>query len=220
MALLESLFAGISNLLSFIVRRQDQIASLTMEHLWLVLTAMVLAVIIGVTVGILISYWDPIAYPVINITQIIMTIPSIAMIAILIPFFGIGFSNGVAALTLYALLPIVRNTYTGIRAIEPAVLESAIGMGMKGSRILIKIIIPLALPVIMAGIRTSVVMGIGIGAIAAFIGAGGLGRYIFDGILFVNYSMVWAGAIFISLLAILADILLGWSENKLSWRSK
>ncbi len=218
MAWLEAFITGITDLFNFIGRRHEQILDYALEHLGLVSTAMALAVVIGVTVGILISYYRPIAYPVINVTQIIMTIPSIAMIAILIPFFGIGFSNGVAALTLYALLPIVRNTYTGIRAIEPAVIEAATGMGMKEGIILFKIKLPLALPVIMAGIRTSVVMGIGIGAIAAFIGAGGLGRYIFDGILFVNYTMVWTGAIFISLLAIIADILLGLSEKKLNWR--
>jgi len=215
----ENLVGGIAGLLDFMGRRSGQIAELTLEHFWLVLVAMIVAVLIGVTVGVLISYWDPIAYPVINVTQVIMTIPSIAMIAILIPFFGIGFNNGVAALSLYALLPIVRNTYTGIRAIEQAVLESAIGMGMKESGVLFKIKLPLALPVIMAGIRTSVVMGIGIGAIAAYIGAGGLGILIFNGINWVNYPMVWTGAIFISIMAIIADILLGWSEKKMSWRT-
>ncbi len=208
-----------SDLFEFMSRRQDQISQLTMEHFWLILVAMAFAIVIGVVVGILITYWDPIAYPVINVTQIIMTIPSIAMIAILIPFFGIGFSNGVAALTLYALLPIVRNTYTGIRVIDKAVIESAIGMGMKEIGILLKIKLPLALPVIMAGIRTSTVMGIGIGAIAAYIGAGGLGSFIFWGISRVNYPMIWTGAIFISILAILADLLLGWWEKKMSLRS-
>jgi len=208
-----------SDLIDFMSRRQDQIVQFTIEHFWLILVAMAFAVVIGVVIGILITYWEPIAYPVINVTQIIMTIPSIAMIAILIPLFGIGFSNGVAALALYALLPIVRNTYTGIKAIDRAVIESAIGMGMKESGILLRIKLPLALPVIMAGIRVSTVMGIGIGAIAAYIGAGGLGSFIFWGISRVNFPMIWTGAIFISILAILADVLLGWFEKMLSLRS-
>lgn len=219
MAWWNNFILGINQLISFIERRQDQILQLTMEHFWLVLVAMAFAIVIGVVIGVLITYWDPIAYPVINVTQIIMTIPSIAMIAILIPFFGIGFSNGVAALTLYALLPIVRNTYTGIRVIDRAIVESAIGMGMKETGILLKIKLPLALPVIMAGIRTSTVMGIGIGAIAAYIGAGGLGSFIFWGISRVNYPMIWTGAIFISILAIAADYLLGWWEKRMAMRS-
>lgn len=215
----ENFVLGINQLIDFMMGRQDQIIDLTLQHFWLVLVAMIFAIVIGVVIGILITYWDPIAYPVINVTQIIMTVPSIAMIAILIPFFGIGFSNGVAALTLYALLPIVRNTYTGIRVIDRAVIESAIGMGMSEFGILRKIKLPLALPIIMAGVRTSTVMGIGIGAIAAYIGAGGLGSFIFWGISRVNYPMIWTGAIFISILAVLADYLLGWWEKRMAMRS-
>ncbi len=202
----------------YIVRRQDRIIVLTIEHFQLVLVSMAIAIVIGITVGILITYWEPIAYPVINITQVLMTIPSIALIAILIPIVGIGFKNGVATLVLYMLMPLVRNTYTGIREIERPILESAAGMGMSELRILLKIKLPMALPVIMAGVRVSVVMGVGIGAIAAYIGAGGLGSLIFDGIERVNFPMIWTGAIFISIIAILLDLILGWGENRLNWR--
>ncbi len=211
-------WSSIEPFFAYIERRHDLILEKTLEHFELILVAMVLAIIIGVTVGVLISYWEPIAYPVINVTQVLMTVPSIAMIAILIPLFGIGFNNGVATLVLYMLLPLVRNTYTGIREIEQPVLESARGMGMNEFRILMKIKLPLALPVIMAGIRVAVVLGVGIGAIAAYIGAGGLGSLIFDGIERVNYPMIWTGAIFISIIAIILDLLLGWGEKRLSWR--
>ncbi len=200
---------------AYIVRRWDRILVMTLEHFQLILVAMAFAIVIGVTIGVIISYYEPIAYPVINVTQVFMTIPSIAMIAMLIPIFGIGFNNGVAALVLYMLLPLVRNTYTGIREIEPAVLESAKGMGMSEFRVLTKIKLPLALPVIMAGIRVAVVLGVGIGAIAAYIGAGGLGSLIFNGIERVNYPMIWTGAIFVSITAIVLDLILGWGEKRL-----
>ncbi len=200
---------------AYLVRRWDRILVMTLEHFELILVATAIAIAIGVTVGVIISYYEPIAYPVINVTQVLMTIPSIAMIAMLIPLFGIGFNNGVAALVLYMLLPLVRNTYTGIREIEPAVLESAKGMGMSELRVLTKIKLPLALPVIMAGIRVAVVLGVGIGAIAAYIGAGGLGSLIFNGIERVNYPMIWTGAIFISIIAIVLDLILGWGEKRL-----
>lgn len=208
----------IMDTLNYFVRRQDLILDRTWEHFVLVLISMGIAIAIGVIIGIIISYLRRIAYPVIGVTQVIMTIPSIAMIAILLPFFAVGLPCGVATVSLYALLPIVRNTYTGIVEISPAILDVARGMGMKESRILWRIKLPLAAPVIMAGIRTAVVMGVGIGAIAAYIGVGGLGRFIFNGIQRVNPAMILTGAIFISILAVLADLLLGWLGKKLTVR--
>ncbi|MGB3959436.1 MAG: ABC transporter permease [bacterium] len=158
---------------------------------------------------------DRAARMILAVTGTIMTIPSIAMFAFLIPLFGIGIAPALVGLTLYCLLPILRNTYTGLKNIDPAVLLAAQGMGMGEAKILWRIKLPLAFMVIMAGIRTAVVMGVGITAVAAYIGAGGLGQFIFRGISRANDKMVLTGAIFVAILAILLDYGLGWVERKL-----
>jgi osmoprotectant transport system permease protein len=147
---------------------------------------------------------------------ILLTIPSIALFGMFIPIFGIGFFNAAVALILYAQLPILRNTYTGIKEVNPAVIESARGMGMTDWQILYKIKIPLAVPVIMAGIRVSMVMIVGIAAIATLIGVEVLGRFIFDGMQRISDRMVFAGAVAVSIFAIAVDILLGWGETLLT----
>jgi len=144
-----------------------------------------------------------------------MTIPSLAMFAFMIPLLGIGLKPAWTALTLYALLPIVRNTYVAVRNVNLAMLEAGRGMGMTELQILARVRIPLALPVIMAGIRTSVVLIIGIAAIAAYIGAGGLGTYIFQGIGQSYDNPIIAGAVAVSVLAIASDIILGRLESRL-----
>lgn len=203
----------------FTLARLDRVASLTLEHAWLILVAMAAAILIGVIVGVLVTYSEPAAHAALYFCQIMMTIPSLAMLGLLLPFFGIGFTTGVIALTLYSLLPIVRNTYIGIREIEPSIIQAAQGMGMRELSILRRIKLPMAFPVIMAGIRTATVMVIGIGAIAAYIGAGGLGEFIFRGISQYNKDLIILGAICVSVLAILADTLLKRAENRLSLRS-
>lgn len=147
---------------------------------------------------------------------VLLTIPSIALFGIFIPIFGIGFFNAAVALILYAQLPILRNTYTGIRGVDPAVIESARGMGMTEWQILVRIKAPLAMPVIMAGIRISVVMIVGIAAIATLIGVSVLGKLIFDGMQRISNRLVLAGALAVSVFAILVDILLGWGEKLLT----
>ena len=202
----------------FFVQRQDVIKQLAVEHIWIVSAAIVIAIVTGVTLGLLASYYSPLANIILPFTQVMMTVPSIAFLALLIPIFGTGFLNGLVALVVYSLLPIVRNTYTGIAGSDPSVIEAARGMGLTERRILLKIKIPLAMPVILAGVRTATVMVIGIAAIVSVIGAGGLGELIFRGISRSYRDMVLAGAIMISLLAVTADYGLGILERYLRVR--
>ena len=202
------------NLFSFFTSRWETILSLTVEHLIMVITAMVISIVLGTTMGILITKNKRSANIILNITNVMMTIPSLALFSLLIPILGIGKAPAIFGLVVYTQLPIVRNVYTGITMINPSIIEAARGMGLTEKKILFKIKIPLAFPAIMAGIRTAVVMGIGIGAIAGYIGAGGLGVYIFQGISRTNDKMVLIGAILISFIAILADKLLEKVQQK------
>lgn len=159
---------------------------------------------------------DKSAEPVLYTAGVLLTIPSIALFGMFIPIFGIGFFNAAVALILYAQLPILRNTYTGIKEVPQAVVDSARGMGMTEWQILYKVKMPLAMPVIMAGIRVSMVMIVGIAAIATLIGVEVLGRYIFDGMQRISDRMVFAGAVAVSIFAIIVDVLLGWWERLLT----
>lgn len=178
------------------------------EHIGLTLTSVLIACVVSIPLGIWISKRRSIAPLVLNFTGILQTIPSIALLGFLIPFLGIGLKPAILALFLYSLLPIVRNVYTGIIQINPAVIESAYAMGMSNSQILFKVKIPLALPTIFAGIRTATVINVGVATLAAYIAAGGLGEFIFGGIALNNSTMIIAGAIPAALLAILLDYLL------------
>ncbi|MGH4118939.1 ABC transporter permease [Clostridium sp.] len=202
------------NLFSFFISRWDTILDLTVEHFIMVLTAMVISIILGTAVGIIITMNKKVASIVLNITNVMMTIPSLALFSLLIPILGIGKAPAIVGLVAYTQLPIVRNVYTGITNINPSIIEAARGMGLTEMKILYKIKIPLAFPSIMTGIRTATVMGIGIGAIAGYIGAGGLGVYIFRGISRTNDNMVLIGAILISIIAILTDKLLEKVQKK------
>ncbi len=204
-----------SRVIIYLQRRSDKVWELMLEHLWLVLVSIGIAVVVSVIIGVIISYKTSLAISVLTVCQILMTIPSMAMLAFMVPLFGIGFTTGVVALILYSLLPIVRNTYTGIKEISPAIVESAVAMGMTEWRVLTKIKIPLARPVIMAGIRTATVMIVGIGAIAAYVGAGGLGELIFQGISRSNEPMIIVGALGVSIIALAFDFILSWGERKL-----
>lgn len=205
---------------NFMLRYPDKIATWTVEHLYIILVANISAVIIGVIIGIYISGKgrERIADTVIYFASIMMTIPSLALYGILMGILSaltlpsIGFLPVVIALTLYGLLPIIRNTYTAIREVDPAMIEAGRGMGMSERQILTKIKLPLAVPVIMAGLRQAVVMNIGIAAIGAYIGAGGLGQPIFRGIANYRSDLILIGAIFVSLLAIVIDLLMGGLE--------
>jgi osmoprotectant transport system permease protein len=191
-----------------------------LEHIALTLVAVLLAVVVAIPTGILLTRRRTLAGPVLGIAGVIQTIPSLALLAFMIPLpgLGLGARSAVAALFLYALLPIVRNTYTGIREVDPDLLEAATGMGLTDSQRLWKIELPLATRTIMAGIRTSTVISIGVATLAAFIGAGGLGEPILTGLQLNNISLVLSGAIPAALLAIVADFVLGRMERVLGDR--
>lgn len=192
-------------LIEFFINRINTILDLTKEHLLMVLIAMAISIFLGVLLGVLITYSEKAAKLVLYIAEILMTIPSLALFAVLIPIFHIGVTPAIIGLVLYTQLPIIRNVYTGIKNINPSIIEAAKGMGMSDFRIMFKVKLPLSFPVLIAGIRTAVVMGVGMGAIASYVGAGGLGDYIFQGIQRTNDKMVIIGAIMISLMAILMD---------------
>ncbi|HWY67892.1 MAG TPA: ABC transporter permease [Terriglobales bacterium] len=205
-------------MLDFLLKNRGQIASLTLEHLWLVGIAMVIAVAIGVPLGILVSRSAWLRKPVLGGTSVLQTIPSLALFGFLLPAPWLGARAdrlAIAALVLYALLPIVRNTYTGIMAIDPAVKEAAVGMGMTDNELLTRVELPLSAPFMLAGIRIATVTAVGVATIAAAVGAGGLGELIFRGVAMVNNQLILAGAIPAALLAIVADVVLGAVENRL-----
>ena len=202
------------SLLSFFIEQKAEIFQQLLEHLYLTTLSLSIATVMGISLGLLMLSNKQLAYIIIGITGVLQTIPSIALLALCIPFLGIGTLPAIVALILYALLPIVRNTFTGITEIAPSTIEAARGMGMSPLQVLTKVRLPLAFPMIFAGIRTAAVINIGVATIAAFIGAGGLGQFIFRGISMNNANMLFAGAIPAALLAICIDLLLGSIQHK------
>ncbi|WP_257349395.1 ABC transporter permease [Pseudalkalibacillus decolorationis] len=178
------------------------------EHLYLSFISILIGILISVPAGIIISRLKKIAEFVIGITAVFQTIPSLALFGFLLPVLGIGTTPAIIALTVYALLPILRNTYTGIIGVDESLIQAGKGMGMTSNQILWKIELPLALPIIMAGIRTATVLTIGVATLATFIAAGGLGDIIYRGLSTINNELVLAGAIPAALLAILFDAIL------------
>ena len=199
--------------------RMDFFLELLLEHVEISLISILIAIVLGGLVGILISEFQKTAKPTLGVINFLYTIPSISMLGFLIPFSGVGNATAVIALTVYALLPMVRNTHTGIANVDPAVLEAAKGMGSTEAQILFKIKLPLAMPVIMSGIRNMVTMTIALAGIASFIGAGGLGVAIYRGITTNNTAMTMVGSLLIALLALVMDFLLGFLEKRISKRS-
>lgn len=205
------------NFWNFVVENKGEIAQLTFEHLWIVAISTALAIVIGIPLGILITRKPALHNPVLVTANIIQTIPSLALFGFLLPAPWIGERAGrlaILALTLYSLLPLIRNTYTGIRGVDRAVLEAARGMGLTDWQLLYKVELPLAASVVLAGIRTSVVISVGLATIAAAIGAGGLGELIFRGLAMVNNAVILAGAVPAALMALIADALLGFLERR------
>lgn len=206
------------NLVHFLLQNHDQILEATLQHLWLVGISTVLAVAIGIPLGIGIARWPAWNKPVLGTANIIQTIPSLALFGFLLPVPWLGARAdrlAILALTLYALLPVIRNTYTGIRGVDPAVAEAGRGMGLTERQLLFQVELPLASSVILSGVRVAVVVSVGLGTIAAFIGAGGLGQLIFRGVSMVNNQLILAGAIPAAVLALSADFGLGWLEKRL-----
>jgi len=200
-------------LFTFIVDNSSEIFRQTGEHIALTFIALAIAVLAGLPLGILATRFKKLEGSVLGSVGVIQTIPSIALLGILLPIFGIGVVPAVVALFLYALLPIVRNVHSGINGVEGSVIEAARGMGMSDNQILTRIELPLAIPVIFAGIRTATVINVGVATLCALIGAGGLGEFIFRGIALNNVHMILAGAIPAALLALGFDVILGFIQK-------
>lgn len=198
---------------NYMLENKDQIISLCIEHIELTAIALIIAIIIGVPIGILISYKKKLNKPILGVTSVTQAIPSMALLGFMIPFLGIGTAPAIVVVVLYSLLPIIKNTYTGITNISPATIEVATGIGLTRAQILTKIQIPQALPIIMAGVRISSVSAVGLMTMAAFIGGGGLGYLIFSGIRTVNNYQILAGAIPACILALLVDYFFGAIEK-------
>jgi osmoprotectant transport system permease protein len=195
----------------YIIEHPDRMLELTQEHVRLVAISILVAMAIGIPLGILITRLRWLEGSVITTTGVLYTVPSLALFAILMPFTGLGPTTVIVALVLYSLLAIVRNTVAGIDDVPSAALDAARGMGMTGSQRLMFVELPLALPVILAGVRVATVAAVGIATVGALLGAGGLGRLIFEGISRMNTDRIVAGAVGASILALVAD----WALSRL-----
>ncbi len=207
------------NWYEFLVQNRGEVWARSVEHIGLVAASMGIALAIGLPLGIAIVRRTVLRRWVIGTANVVQTIPSLALFGFLIPvpwIGGVGASTAIFALALYALLPILSNTSTGIAEVDPAVVEAARGMGMTPQQVLWQVQLPLAAPVLLAGIRVATVLCIGIATIAAAIGAGGLGVFIFRGVAMVNNSVILAGAIPAAFLAIAADVALGIFERRVA----
>jgi osmoprotectant transport system permease protein len=199
----------------YILAHPARLLALTAEHVQLTVVGVAIAAVIGVPLGVVISRVRRLETPVLALAGILYTIPSLALFAVLIPVLGLGFRLAIAALVMYALLAIIRNTAVGLDTVSPEVREAAVGMGMSSWQRLRLVDLPLALPAVLAGIRIATVMSIGVASVAAYIGGGGLGTLIFRGIATVSNDMIIAGALPIAGLALLADSLLLRAERRL-----
>lgn len=209
----------LTEIVEVIQERWDFFLGLLLEHIQISAVAIVIAMAIGLAVGILISEYRGSSKVVMGIINFIYTIPSISLLGFLIPLSGVGDTTAIIALTVYALLPMVRNTYTGLTNVDPLLLEAAEGMGSTRLQILTKVKLPLAMPVIVSGIRNMAVMTIALSGISSFIGAGGLGVAIYRGITTSNMALTFVGSLLIAILAVTVDFLIGQLE-KLSWRHR
>ena len=204
----------IRSVIALYAERWQWFLGLLGDHIRLALTAIIISGLLGLMIGVWISDRPKLAPAVIGVCNVLYTIPAISLLGILIPFFGIGNRTAVTALVIYGMMPMVRNTYTGIVNVDPDIIEAAVGMGSTKRQLLTRIKLPMALSVILAGLRSMVVMTISVGGIASFIGAGGLGVAIYRGITIYNPAMTFAGSLLIALTAIVADLLLGTAEKR------
>jgi osmoprotectant transport system permease protein len=211
------------NLAAFYARNGREVLGLVGQHLYLVAVSTAVAILIGVPLGVLLTRRPAWRGPVLGLANVFQTVPSLALFGFLIPLpfiGGIGARTALVALVVYALLPIVRNTYAGIAGVDPAIRDAGRGMGMTDWQLLVLVELPLGLGVILAGVRVATVVAVGTATIAAAIGAGGLGVYIFRGVATVNDTLILAGALPAALIALAADGLLGWAERRLAWRAR
>ncbi|QUI21340.1 ABC transporter permease [Vallitalea pronyensis] len=202
-----------NSVITIYIERWDFFKDLFVQHVALTMTAVSIITVIGITTGILMTRNRYIAGVLLAVTNFLYTIPSIALFGFLVAITGIGNKSAITALTIYGVLPIIRNTYVGIMEVDEQTIESAIGMGSTRKQLLFKIQLPLALPVIITGFRTMVIMTIALGGIASFIGAGGLGVAIWRGITTNFPQMTIAGSLLVALLAIVTDLVLGYIEK-------
>lgn len=205
-----------SNFLETLSSRSDLITGAFLQHIYLSFVALAIGIAIALPAGIFVARHRRFAEPIIGITAVLQTIPSLALFGVLVPLIGIGSKTALIALVIYALLPIVRNTYAGLTSADESIIEAGRGMGMTPTQILKKIEFPIALPVIMAGIRTATVLTVGIATLATFVGAGGLGDVIYRGLQSYNNALVLAGALPVAILAIAFDFFLKWIEKKVT----
>ncbi|MGH9794012.1 MAG: ABC transporter permease [Candidatus Acidiferrales bacterium] len=202
----------------YVSHNREQVLRLTVEHLQLVALAIFAATLIGIPLGVAASRNAALRRWSLGVANVMQTVPSLALFGFLIPFTGIGARTAIIALALYALLPILRNTCVGIAGVDRAVIEAARGMGMTRHQMLWQVEMPLAMSVILAGVRVATVICVGIATIAAAIGAGGLGTFIFQGLSMVNNNVILAGAVPAALLAVTIDAGLGWAERRFALR--
>ncbi|MGV8984409.1 ABC transporter permease/substrate-binding protein [Clostridium sp.] len=204
---------SINSFIKFVIDRKDEILNLLMQHIQLTIFSILIAVAIAIPLGILIVRYRKLAVPIIGFTNIVQSIPSLALLGFLIPVLGIGSKPAIIMVVMYSLLPILKSTYTGLTNIDPSLIEAGKGMGLTETQVLLKVRFPLAMPIIMSGVRISSVTAVGLMTIAAFIGAGGLGYLVFSGVSTVNNNMILAGAIPACFLAIFLDLIIGKVED-------
>lgn len=210
------------SLFDYLVQNRADVLLRSLQHVGLVVISVSVAVAIGIPLGILITRKPGLKGPVLAMANVVQTVPSLALFGFLlaVPFIGLGARNAIIALVVYSLLPIIRNTYTGVTGVDPSVREAARGMGMTDWQLLRVVELPLAAPVVLAGVRVAAVVAVGIATIAAAIGAGGLGVFIFRGLSMVDNGVIMAGAIPAAVLALVVDGGLHVIERRLDWRVK
>lgn len=204
----------ITDFLRYFWEIRADIITLTGQHLWLAAVAILAGSAVAIPLGIFISRQPKLGHPIIDVAGMLYTVPSLAMLGFLLPFMGIGWRPTIVALAIYSLLPLLRNTYVGITEVDKALKEAALGMGATKLQLLLRVELPLAFPVIMAGLRTVTVLTVGIATMGALIGAGGLGVLVFRGLQMMNNKILLAGTIPVAVLAVLFDQLLGYIERK------
>lgn len=208
----------LTELAHYMIENDSKLLRLTIEHILMVVYGMILALLVGVTLGIIAAKFEKLAPIIISITNVIQLIPSLAMLAILMLYMGFGYNTVIIGLFLYSLLPIVKNTYVGLKEVDDSVIEAGIGSGMKPLQLMFKIQFPLTIPFLMAGLRLATVIAISVATIGPYVGAGGLGEVIVSGISTQSDVKIYAGAIISALIAIILDFLLGKIENRMKKR--
>lgn len=208
----------ITKLVHYIIENYNELLSLSIEHLLMVAYGIGLALVVGIPLGIIAAKFEKLAPIIISLTNILQLIPSLAMLAILMLYLGFGFETIVVGLFLYSLLPIVKNTYVGIKEVDDSIIEAGIGNGMTTFQLLLKIQFPLSIPFLLAGIRLAAVIAISVATLGPYVGAGGLGKEIVSGISLQHDVKIYAGAILATLMAIIADLILGIIERKTKLR--